>query len=34
MYVLPGLVMLDLGFGGGLDGEGGEGIGVVSSVKR
>ena len=31
--VLPGLVRLDLWVGGGLDGEGVEGVGVVSSVK-
>ena len=32
MCILPGLVMLDSGVGGGLDGEGGEGVGGVPSV--
>ena len=31
MCVLPGLVRLDLGVGGGLDGDGEEVVGVVSS---
>ena len=31
-HVLPGLVMLDLWVGGGLDGGGEEGVGVVSSA--
>ena len=30
MCVLPGLVRLDLGVGGGLDGDGDEVVGVVS----
>ena len=31
--VLPGLVRLDLGIGGGLDGDGEEVVGVVSCVR-
>ena len=30
MCILPGLVMLDLGISGGLDGDGEEVVGVVS----
>ena len=33
MCVLPGLVRLDLGIGGGLNGDGEEGIGVVSGCE-
>ena len=33
MWVLPGLLMLDLGLGEGLDGDGEEVIGVVSGCE-
>ena len=34
VIVLPGLVRLDLGVGGGLDGDGGEVVGVVSCTAQ